>query len=81
MSRVACASMLRVLGKHVWIDVCLQSVYRSSERTVQCNAVKFAECRSSNDSSDDAGYQIHAHIQIPATEIPRHREAMYTEDL
>ena len=29
-------SMLRVLCKYVWIDVCLQSVHGSSERTVQC---------------------------------------------
>ena len=28
--------MLRVLCKHVWIDVCLQSVHESSERTVKC---------------------------------------------
>ena len=36
---MVCASMRRVLCRHAWMDVCLQSVYEASERIMQCSVV------------------------------------------
>ena len=77
MLRLACASMRRVLCKHVWMDVCLQSVYEASERTMQCSAVcmcllKLAECLQRvmvmQDMQKKASRSLHgraAPIEIP----------------
>ena len=88
MSRVPGMCIDAGLCIHVWIDVCMQSVYRSSEHTVQCSVHVLAtcgraQCRSANRSTLNVTaepFEQHKdRLHISQTFVPSQRAQVFIE--